>query len=108
MTVQTTPLRQSDFVANAEADVYVATSKTLIDKCSSSAVLAGTVTLRVVENAGTSGTKHQQGKKAFLADESYTWPEIVGQTMNPGDKITGVCTVASAVTLRISGRLISS
>jgi len=108
MTVQTTALRQSDFVASVESDVYVATTKTLIDKCSSSAVLGATVTLRIVESAGSSGPKHQQGKKTFLADESYTWPEIVGQTLNPGDKITGVCTVASAVTLRISGRLISS
>ncbi len=107
MTAQTKPLRQSDYVANAEADLFVATNTTIIDKCASSAIAAGIVTLRIVQAAGTPGNQHQQAKKTFAVDEAYTWPEIVGQTLGAGDKIRGVCSVASAVTLRLSGREIT-
>ena len=107
MTAKTLPLRQSDYVANAEADLFTATNTTIIDKCASSAILAGVVTLRIVPASGTPGSQHQQAKKTFNVDESYTWPEIVGQTLLSGDKIRGVCTVASAVTLRLSGREIT-
>jgi len=100
-------LDQSAFIANAEAEVFAATVKTIIDKCNSSAVLAGVATLRIVQSGGTPGNEHQQAKKTFVADDSYSWPEIVGQTLEPGDSLRAVCTVASAVTLRVSGRQIT-
>ena len=107
MSVTTKALKESAFIANAEANVFVATQKTIIDKCNSSAVLAGNVTLRIVESGGTPGTSHQQAYKAFNLNDGYSWPEIVGQTLEVGDAIRGVCSVASAVTIRISGREIT-
>ena len=103
----TANLRQSDFIPAAEAAMYTALGKTIIDKCSSSAVLAGSVTVRIVESGGTSATKHQQAKKTFLADDSYTWPELVGQTLETGDVIYAAASAANAITLRISGRKVT-
>lgn len=100
-------LDQSAYIPNAEAAIFVATVKTIIDKCNSSAVLAGVATLRIVESGGTPGDEHRQAKKTFVADDSYSWPEIVGQTLEPGDSLRAVCTVASAVTLRVSGRQVT-
>lgn len=100
-------LDQSDYVANAEAEVFAATVKTIIDKCNSIAELAGVVSLRIVESGGTPGAKHRQAKKSFVIDDSYQWPEIVGQTLEPGDSLRAVCTVANAVTLRVSGRQVT-
>lgn len=104
MSVTTKTLRESAFVANAEGDLFTATQKTIIDKCSSTAVLAGNVTLRIVQPSGTPGDEHRQGYKAFNVNDTYTWPEIVGQVLEVGAKIRGVCSAASAVTLRLSGR----
>lgn len=107
MTVTTKTLRQSAYVPSAEADLFVATQKTIIDKCQSTAVLAGNVTLRIVQSGGTPGDEHRQAYKAFNIADSYSWPEIVGQTLEVGDSIRGVSTIASAVTLRLSGREIT-
>jgi hypothetical protein len=107
MSVTTKALRQSAYVANAEADLFVATQKTIIDKCNSVAVLAGNVTLRIVQSGGTPGDEHRQAYKALIINDGYSWPEIVGQTLEVGDSIRGVCSVASAVTLRLSGREIT-
>lgn len=104
MTVIVAPLAQSAFISNAEADVFVAGVTTIIDSCKSAAVLAGAVTLRIVPSGGTSGPEHTQGVKQFAVNETYTWPEVVGQILAAGDKLTAVCTVASAVTIRVSGR----
>ncbi len=103
----TAALFQSDFVPNAETALVTAAQKTIIDKCNSSSVLAGTITLRIVPAAGTPGNQHQQASKVFNIADTYTWPEIVGQTLEAGDSIRAVCTVASAVTIRISGRLVT-
>jgi hypothetical protein len=107
MTATTKALRQSAFIPNVEGDMFIATQKTIIDKCNSSAVLAGNVTLRIVQSGGTPGDEHRQAHKAVNISENYSWPEIVGQTLEVGDSIRGVCSVASAVTLRLSGREIT-
>jgi hypothetical protein len=107
MTVRVTPLAQSAFINNVEADVYVAPVTTIIDACKSAAVLAGTVTLRIVQSGGASGNQHIQGWKQFAVNETYTWPELAGQVLATGDKITAVCNTASAVTLRLSGRQVT-
>lgn len=109
MTVRVLPLAQSDFVPLAETDIYVAAAPTIIDKCNSASVLAGVVTLRIVPSGiGVSTTAHQQAKHQFVVDDSYTWPEIVGQVLAVGDRISASCTVASAVTLRLSGRQVTN
>lgn len=107
MTVRVLPLAQSAFVPTAETDIYVATASTIIDKCNSASVLAGVVTLRIVPFGGVASTSHQQARRQFVIDDTYTWPEIVGQVLATGDRITAICTVASAVTLRVSGRQVT-
>lgn len=108
MTVRVLPLAQSVFVPTVETDIYIATASTIIDKCNSASILAGVVTLRIVPSAGVSATSHQQAKRQFVVDDTYTWPEIVGQVLATGDRITAICTVASAVTLRLSGRQVTN
>jgi hypothetical protein len=108
MTVRVLPLAQSDFVPIAETDIYVAAAPTIIDKCNSASVLAGVVTLRIVPSGSASLANHQQAKHQFVVDDGYTWPEIVGQILATGDRITASATVATAVTLRLSGRQVTN
>lgn len=107
MSVTVTPLAQSAYISNSESDVYVAPVTTILDACKSAGVLASNVTLRIVPKAGTSGPQHTQAYKAFAVNETYMWPEIVGQVLAEGDKLTAVCSVASAVTIRLSGRQVT-
>lgn len=106
MSVLTSCLFETAFVPNAETTVYTG-GRTIIDKMTSYGVLAGDVTIKLVQSGGTAGTAHTLAKKTFNVGESYTWPEIVGHTLEPGDFISVLASVASAATLRIGGRKVS-
>lgn len=109
MSVKSKVLKQSDFLPIASGTVVFGpvTVPTLIDKCNSAAVLAGVVTMQIIPAGGTAGALYRQAKRSFNVDDTYTWPEMVGQMLNVGDSVAADSTVASAVTLRISGREIT-
>lgn len=108
MSVTTTALFQTAAVPAAETTIYTSSGlSTLLDKLTSYATAAGDVTLKLVPSAGTAGSTHILAKKTFALGESYTWPELVGHTLAPGDFISAVASSSPAVNLRISGRRIT-
>ena len=108
MSVTTSCLYESAAVPNAETAAYTSTSvRTLLDKFTSYGVAAADVTIKLVQSGGTAGSTHIMAKKTFAVGESYTWPELVGHTLEPGDFISILCSAATSVNLRISGRKVT-
>jgi hypothetical protein len=46
--------------------------------------------------------------KSLLAGETYRFPEIVGQALEPGGFISTLASAASSINIRSNGREISS
>jgi len=91
-----------------ETSVVAPTSgRVLLDKLTSYATAAGDVTLRIIPVAGSAGATNILAKKTFALGESYTWPEITGHTLTTGEVLSALGSVASAVNLRVSGRVVT-
>jgi len=93
-------------IENAQTTQFTATVRTILDKITSTnhSGAPATVTLYKVPSGGAAGVSNLVKAKTFAAGEAYTWPELVGHTLNVGDFISGICTVATAVNLSVSGR----
>lgn len=106
MTTTAKCLVETKYAENADTTQYTAPggTRTLIDKASAFSTAGGTITLRLVPNGGTAGASNVVATKTLAANESYTFPEIVGHTLNSGDFISSVAGAANTVVLRISGR----
>jgi len=66
---------------------------------------AATLTARIVPSAGAAGAANTiVSSKSLAAGECYTFPELVGQVLNPGDFISTIAGTAAAITIRASGR----
>lgn len=84
--------------------------KTIIDKFTATNTSASPVTLSVniVTSADTAGDDNLISKtKTLAASEVYTFPEIVGHTLEAGDFISTIASAATSVTIRSSGRQIT-
>ena len=109
MSVKTNCLYETGAAPNAETTIYTSTGLlTIIDKLTSYGVAVADVTLKLVPSGGSAATANIMAKKTFAIGESYTWPELVGHTLAPGDFISVLASVASAVNLRISGRQVTT
>jgi hypothetical protein len=100
-----TPLQ----VSNAETTQYTtpAATRTIIDKFTGTNTTAGAVTLTVklVQSGGAAGVANTiVSAKALAAGECYTFPEIVGHVLNPGDFISTLASASTSITVRASGR----
>jgi hypothetical protein len=97
---------------NAQTTQYTATGvTTIIDKFTATNYSAAAVTLSVnlVTSADTAGNQNLIVKtKALQAGETYTFPEIVGQTLAPGGFISTIASAATSVNIRAGGREITS
>lgn len=111
MTVTAKCLVESKFIEAVETSQYTASVRTIIDKCTLAAPVSTntSVTLKIVPSGGTAGGSNivMAAKVMTTSDPTYTCPEIVGHILNPGDIISTLSTVASSVSLRISGREVS-
>lgn len=111
MTVTARCLVESKFIEAAETGQYTATVRTIIDKCTITPPVstATNVTIKIIPSGGTAGASNVlfAAKTMTTSDPTYTCPEIVGHILNPGDIISTLSTVASSVSLRISGREVS-
>ena len=112
MAVNARCLYEAAYLTTSDAALCTspASVRTIIDKVTVTNVTgaAVTVTLRIVANGGTAGTANTiLSAKSLAAGEPYTCPEIVGQTLNPGDFVSGLAGTATAVVIRISGREIT-
>lgn len=107
MTVTVATLYESAAAPNAQTTVYTAAVRTIIDKCTGYGVLAADLTINLVPNGGSAASANVMEKKTFGIGESYTYPGIVGHTLEVGDFISVVASLATSVNLRISGRKVT-
>lgn len=80
---------------------------TIIDKFTATnySASAATISVNLVTTADTAGNQNLITKtKTLQAAEVYTFPELVGQILNPGDFISTIAGTASAINIRVGGR----
>jgi hypothetical protein len=80
---------------------------TIIDKFTATnySASAATISVNLVTAAGSAGNDNLIVKtKTLLPNETYTFPEIVGQVLSPGAFISTIAGTASAINIRASGR----
>ena len=95
--------------AATEVSQYVtpAATRTIIDKFTGTNTTgaSATLTVRLVPSGGAAGvTNTIVSAKNLAAGETYTFPEVVGHVLNPGDFISTIAGTAAAITIRASGR----
>lgn len=112
MAVQARSLFTPLQVALAETTQYTAPAgtRTILDKFTGTnttgAVAA--LTVKLVQNGGAAGAANTiVSAKTLQPGECYTFPELVGHVLNPGDFLSTLATVAAAITIRASGREVS-
>lgn len=102
------PRKQAE---SSQTSQYTATNcKTIIDKFTATNTTAGAVTLSVnlVAAAGAAGAANLVvSAKSIAAGECYTFPELVGQTLEPGGFISTIASAATSLTISASGREIT-
>jgi len=98
-------------VENTQTTQYTSTNvTTVIDKCTATnySALAASISINLVTNADTAGNQNLIVKTKMLQpSETYTFPEIVGQVLNPGGFIATIASASSSINLRVSGREIT-
>lgn len=111
MTVTVKALIPAKQAENTQTTQYTATNcKAIIDKFTATNTTAANVTISVnlVTLAGTaSATNLIVDTRAIAPDETYTFPELVGQVLDSGSFISTIAGTASALTIRASGREIT-
>lgn len=112
MAVQAKSLFTPLQAALAETTQYTAPAgtRTIIDKFTgtntSGAVAA--LTVKLVPNGGAAAASNTiVSVKTLQPGECYTFPELVGHVLNPGDFLSTLASVAAAITMRASGREVS-
>ena len=69
---------------------------------------AATISVNLVTSADTAGNQNLIVKtKSLQPAETYTFPEIVGQTLAPGGFISTIASAATSINIRSSGREIT-
>lgn len=109
MTAPTHALYETSPVAATEVTVYTSAARTLVDRITSFGLAAvpGDVTIKYVSAGAAAAAGHTLAKKTFGQNESFAWPELTGHTLEAGDFISVLGSVASGTNLRISGRLVT-
>jgi hypothetical protein len=111
MTVTVKVLIPAKQAENTQTTQYTATNaKAIIDKFTATNTTAGNVTLSVnlVTSGGAAGvTNLIVDSRAIAPDETYTFPELVGQTLESGGFISTIASAATSLTIRASGREIT-
>jgi hypothetical protein len=108
MTVTVKVLVPAKTVEATQTTQYTATGvTTIIDKFTATnySASAATVSVNLVTVSGSAGNVNLITKtKTLQASEVYTFPELVGQVLNPGDFISTIAGTGSAINMRVSGR----
>ena len=108
MTVTVKVLVPAKTVENAQTTQYTATGvTTIIDKFTATNynTAAATISINLVTVSGSAGNQNLITKtKTLQPSEVYTFPELVGQVLSPGDFISTIAGTASAINMRVSGR----
>jgi hypothetical protein len=108
MTVSVKVLVPAKTVEATQTTQYTATGvTTIIDKFTATnySASAATISVNLVTAAGSSGNPNIITKTYTLqASQVYTFFELVGQVLAPGDFISTIAGTASAINMRVSGR----
>jgi hypothetical protein len=108
MTVTVKNLVPSKDVANSQTTQYTANGvTTIIDKFTATnySASAATISVNLVTVSFSAGNSNLITKtKTLQPSEVYTFPELVGQVLNPGDFISTIAGTATAINMRVSGR----
>lgn len=110
MAVTPRVLIPATVVANSITPYYVSTgATTLVDSFQVINFSAGPVDISVyvVTVGDTASTTNLRKTKTLQALETYSFPEVVGQTLLPGGFISASASVAASLNIRSSGRLVS-
>jgi hypothetical protein len=102
------PAKQAE---NTQTTQYTATNcKTIIDKFTATNTTAGNVTISVnlVIAAGSAAASNLiVDARSIAPDETYTFPELVGQALEPSGFISTIASAATSLTIRANGREIT-
>ena len=102
------PRKQAE---NSQTTQYTASNcKTIIDKFTVTNTSANNVTLSVnlVASGGSAGDSNLVLKaKSIAPSETYTCPELVGQTLEASGFISTIAGAATSLTISASGREIT-
>ena len=108
MTVTVRVLVPAKTVENTQTTQYTATGvTTIIDKFTATNynTAAATISVNLVTVSGSAGNTNLITKtKTLQPAEVYTFPELVGQVLGPGDFISTIAGTASSINMRVSGR----
>jgi ATP adenylyltransferase/5',5'''-P-1,P-4-tetraphosphate phosphorylase II len=111
MTVTVKVLIPAKQAENVQTTQYTANNcKTIIDKFTATNTNAGNVSLSVnlVTNAGSPSADNLVIDSRNIApDETYTFPELVGHSLEAGGFISTIASAATSLTIRASGREIT-
>lgn len=111
MTVTVKNLVPAVIAAASQTTQYTATNvTTIIDKFTATnySAAAATISVNLVTNGDTSGNQNLITKtKTLQPAEVYTFPELVGQVLNPGGFISTIAGTAASINIRVSGREVS-
>lgn len=111
MTVTVKTLISAKQAENVQTTQYTAINcKAVIDKFTATNTSAANVTLsaNLVASGGVAGVSNLiVDARSIAPNETYTFPELVGQSLEPDGFISTVASAASALTIRASGREIT-
>jgi len=110
MAVTAKPLIPSKEMEAAQTTQYTAVNcTTIVDKftATNTSALNAVISVNLVTSGGTAGASNLiVDARAIAPNETYTFPEIVGQVLAPNGFISTTGT-ATALTIRSSGREIT-
>ena len=99
------PAKQAE---NTQTTQYTATNcRAIIDKFTATNTTAGNVTISVniVISGGTAAASNLiVDTRSIAPDQTYTFPELVGQVLDAGNFISTIASAATSLTIRASGR----
>ena len=108
MTVTVKAIVPAKIVENSQTTQYTATGvTTIIDKFTATnyGASAASLSVNLVTNGDTAGNQNLVTKtKTLQPNEVYTFPELVGQVLNPGGFISTLASAATTINMRVSGR----
>ena len=111
MAVTVKVLIPAKIAESSQTTQYTATGiKAIIDKFTATnySAVAATLSVNLVTSGDTAGNQNLIVKdKTLQAGETYTFPEIVGASMDIGGFISTIAGTGSSINIRASGREVS-
>lgn len=110
MTTTQIVLFESKEAENTQTTQYTSTNcKTIIDKFTAYNKTAGNVTLTInlVAPAGSAGGTNSTISKSIPPGITWTFPELIGHSLEPGGFISTLASAAASLNMRSAGRQIT-